>query len=147
MSEEVSTFRLYLLRAQYLITIVLVGANAWPALINHEGPWDPFLGAGWCLYAAMSALAVLGIRYPLKMLPLLFHQMLYKALWVVAIGIPTWPALPGATKAMAIGVVLDLIIIPWPYVFEPCVKERGDRWRRRSRSISPEGTMVDVLSR
>jgi len=147
MSEEVSTTRLYLLRFGYLLTIVLVGANAWPALINHEGPWDAFLGAGWCLYAAMSALAVLGIRYPLKMLPLLFHQMLYKALWLVAIGIPTWPDLRGAAKAMAIGVVLDLIVIPWPYVFEHYVKERGDRWRRRSRSISPEGTTVDVLSK
>ena len=80
-------FRLYLLRFGYLLTIVLVGANAWPALINHQGPWDPLVGAGWCLYAAMSALAVVGMRYPLKMLPVLFHQMLYKAIWLVAIGI------------------------------------------------------------
>jgi hypothetical protein len=147
MSEEVSTFRLYLLRTQYLITIGLVGVNAWPALINHAGPWDPFVGAGWCLYAAMSALAVLGIRYPLKMLPLLFHQMLYKAIWVVAIGIPTWPGLPGATRAMAIGVLLDLVAIPWPYVFRHYVKAGGDRWGRRSRSISPERAAGDVLSK
>ena len=53
----------------------------------------------------------------------------------------------GAAKAMAIGVVLDLIVIPWPYVFEHYVKKGGDRWRRRSRSISPEGGTVDVLSK
>ena len=139
MSQEVSTIRLYLLRFGYLLTIVLVGANAWPALINHEGPWDAFLGAGWSLYAAMSTLAVLGLRYPLKMLPVLFHQMLYKTLWLAAIGIPTWPALPGATRAMAIGVVLDLIVIPWPYVFEHYVKARGDRWKGRSGSLPTSG--------
>ena len=137
MTGEVSTIRLNLLRFGYLLTIVLVGSNAWPALINHEGPWNAFEGAGWCLYAAMSALAVLGLRYPLKMLPLLFHQMLYKALWLVAIGIPTWPELPGATRAMAIGVGLDLIVIPWRHVFEHYVRAGGDRWGRRSQPISP----------
>jgi len=89
----------------------------------------------------MALLAVLGIRYPLKRLPLLFHQMLYKTLWLVAIGIPTWPALPGASRAMAIGVLLDLIVIPCAYVFEHYVKERGDRWRW----VSPEAAKVDVL--
>jgi hypothetical protein len=34
---------------------------------------------------------------------------------------------------MIIGVVLDLIVIPWPYVLENYVKERGDRWRRQAR--------------
>src|SRR4030095_6181433 len=62
MSEDVSNFRLYLLRFGYLITVVLVGANAWPALLNHEGPWDAFVGAGWCLYAAMLVLALWGRR-------------------------------------------------------------------------------------
>ena len=98
MSEEVSTIRLYLLRFGYLLTIVLVGANAWPALINHEGPWDPFLGAGWCLYAAMSALAVLAIRYPLKMLPLLFHQMLYRSCGWWQSGSPRGPICAGPPR-------------------------------------------------
>lgn len=134
-SEDVSTLRLYLLRVGYLLTIVLVGANAWPALLTHEGPWDPFTGAGWCLYAAMSVLAVLGLRYPLRMLPVLLHQMLYKAIWLAAIGIPTWPELPGATRAMAIGVALDLVVIPWPHVFEHYVRKGGDRWRSRSQTV------------
>jgi hypothetical protein len=33
------------------------------------------------------------------------------------------------TKVMAIGVVVDLIVIPWPYVLANYVKKRGDRWR------------------
>ena len=41
MSEEVSTFRLYLLRLLYLLNFGLLGLDVWPALINHPGEWDP----------------------------------------------------------------------------------------------------------
>ncbi len=147
MPEEVSTSRLYLLRIAYLVTFVLVGVNAWPALIHHAGPWEGMRGTAWSLYAAMSTLAALGIRYPLRMMPLLFHQLLYKAVWLVAVAIPTWPALRVGAMQMAAAVVMDLVVIPWPYVFEHYVKERGDRWKRRSRSVSPEGNTLDVLSK
>jgi hypothetical protein len=30
---------------------------------------------------------------------------------------------------MVIGVVADLIVIPWPYVLATYVKQGGDRWR------------------
>jgi len=144
MSEEVSTFRLYLLRIAYLVTFVLVGVNAWPALINHAEPWGPMSGVAWSLYAAMSTLAALGLRYPLRMMPLLFHQLLYKILWLVAVAIPTWPALRVGALQMGAAVVMDLIVIPWPYAFEHYVKAGGDRWGRGRRSTFPQGPTVDV---
>jgi hypothetical protein len=133
---EVSTLRLYLMRAAYLITLVSVGLNAWPSLLNHTGPWDPIRGAAFSLYAALSTLSALGIRYPLKMAPLLILQLFYKAVWLIAVAAPTWPTLRGAAMVMAAAALMDLIVIPWPYVFEHYVKSRGDRWRRR-RSTSP----------
>ncbi len=136
MANEVSTFRLYLMRAAYLVNFVLVGFGAWPALVNHTGPWDPVRGAAFCLYAALSTLSVLGLRYPLKMTPLLLFQLFYKIVWLVAVAAPTWPALRGATREMAAAAIMDLIVIPWPYVFEHFAKRGGDRWRRRR---SPEG--------
>lgn len=139
MSEEVSTLRLYVMRTGYLVNFALVGLGAWPALVNHTGPWDPVRGAAFSLYAALSTLSALGIRYPLKMVPLLLFQLFYKVVWLVAVAVPSWPALQGATRVMAAGAVMDLIVIPWPYVFEHYVKKPGDRWRRRTRSISPEG--------
>ena len=42
MPTEVSTFRLYLMRTAYLINFALIGAAAWPALVNHTGPWIPY---------------------------------------------------------------------------------------------------------
>jgi hypothetical protein len=132
MAEETSTFRLYLLRFAYLGNFVMLGLSVWPAIINHTGTWDPVKGVAFCFWAALSALSGLGIRYPLKMLPLLFLQLAYKSIWLIAVYLPLSSAGQSTdlTKAMAIGAVMDLIVIPWPYVVAGYVKQRGDRWRR-----------------
>ena len=131
-TEETSTFRLYLLRFAYLANFAGLGLSVWPAIINHTGTWDPVKGVAFCFWAALSALAGLGIRYPLKMLPLLLLQMLYKSIWLIAVYLPLSSAgqsTGGLTKAMVGGVVMDLIVIPWPYVLAKYVRQRGDRWR------------------
>jgi hypothetical protein len=132
MSGEVPVFRLYLMRIAYLINFVLIGLSVWPALINHAGPWDPLQGAAFSLYAALSTLSLLGLRYPLKMTPLLLFQLFYKIVFLVAVVMPTWPSLRGAATVMAAAAIMDLIVIPWPYVFDQYIKHRGDRWGPRS---------------
>jgi len=81
-------------------------------------------------------LSGLGLRYPLKMVPLLLLQLLYKTLWLVAVALPMWSAVRSIdfTRAMVIGVVVDLLGIPWSYVLATYVKERGDRWRQQARA-------------
>jgi hypothetical protein len=139
MSEETSTLRLYLLRFAYLGNFVGLGLTVWPEIINHPGAWDPVKGAAFSFWAALSALSGLGIRYPLKMLPLLFLQLLYKSIWLLAVYLPLRSAghSTGLTKGMVLGAVMDLIVIPWPYVLAHYVKPRGDRWRRATREDSP----------
>ena len=131
MSEETSTFRLYLMRLLYLGNFVGLGFSVWPGIINHEGAWDPVSGVAFCFWAALSALSGLGLRYPLKMLPLLLLQLLYKSIWLIAVWLPLTSAgqSTGLTKVMVIGLVADLIVIPWPYVLANYVTKRGDRWR------------------
>jgi hypothetical protein len=131
MSNDVSTFRLYLMRLLYLLNFVLLGLDVWPGIISHKGPWDPLHGVALSFWAALSALSGLGIRYPLKMLPLLLLQFVYKAVWLLAVAFPMWSAVRSTDlgHAMSIGVVVDLVCIPWPYVLAHYVKERGDRWR------------------
>ena len=130
-SEGTPTFRLYLMRFAYLGNFVGLGFNVWPEIISHTGAWDPVKGAAFSFWAALSALSGLGIRYPLKMLPLLLLQLLYKSIWLIAVYLPLRSAgqSTGLTKAMVIGVVGDLIVIPWSYVLDNYVKRRGDRWR------------------
>jgi hypothetical protein len=73
--------------------------------------------------------------YPLKMLPLLIFQLFYKSVWVLAVGLPlrsAGPLDPVAAELFNIcakGLVVDLIVIPWPYVLTHYVKKPGDRWR------------------
>ena len=129
--EDTSTFRLYLMRLLYLLILVQLGLDVWPAIIKHGGEWDPIKGVAFNFWAALSALAALGLRYPLQMVPLLLLQMLYKFIWLMAVARPQWYNLRSAelTKVMVGGLIVDLIIIPWPYILRQYVRRRGDRWR------------------
>lgn len=132
-APEVSVIRLYLLRAGYLLLVVGLGSTVWPSVIHHA-PWTLWHGVGQSMLAALSLLAVLGLRYPLKMLPLLFFEMAWKAIWLVAIALPLWMAhsidadTADTIQACLVAIVFP-IVIPWRYVFAHYVLEPGDRWR------------------
>ena len=131
---EVSTFRLYLLRATYLLILVGLGLEVWPGLIHHETPWTLWHGVGASLLAAVTVLAALGIRYPLRMLPLLLFELIWKSIWLAAIALPLWsanridPDTMESIRACAPGLVIFPLAIPWPYVLARFVREPGDRW-------------------
>jgi hypothetical protein len=138
MPKEVSLFRLYLMRCLYLLNFAMLGMSVWPGLINHHGkPWDPMHGIAVSFWAALSALSILGIRYPLKMVPLLILQLCYKSVWVLAVGFPLRSAGQFDSVAAELfsvcakGLIVDIIVIPWPYVLSHYVKAPGDRWRSR----------------
>src|SRR5262245_60011511 len=74
--SEVSTFRLYLLRAMYLFMFVGLAIFKWPGILNPP-PGNSNTGTVvGSVLGALSLLAELGIRYPVKMLPLLFYELL-----------------------------------------------------------------------
>lgn len=139
---EVSTFRLYLMRAMYLLIFVGLGSIIWPGIIHHAKPWDLWHGVGCSLLAALSALMALGIRYPLQMLPLLLFELLWKAIWLLAVALPLWsahrldPDTMETVNNCLVGIVLCPIVIPWPYVWENYVKKPGAGWRRVARGTA-----------
>jgi hypothetical protein len=128
---EVSLFRLYVLRAMYLLLVVGLGAMIVPEILNHEpasrGVIPSLLGAIWVL-------AFLGLRYPLEMLPLLMFEFAWKLIWMIAYGLPQWSSgQQPSTFAedfvnIAFGAIL-LFVIPWGYVWRHYVKRPGGRWR------------------
>ncbi|MBV9268908.1 MAG: hypothetical protein JO061_22250 [Acidobacteriaceae bacterium] len=133
MHEGVSLLRLYLLRALYLGNFVMLGLSVWPGIFKHTGWANPLEGVAVAFWGALSLLCIIGVRYPLKMLPLIFLQFAYKLIWLLAValprlstGAPTW-----YMKPMLMGVLLEPILIPWPYVFATYVRKAGDRWRNR----------------
>lgn len=131
MAEQVSLPRLYVMRVMYLLNFALLGSDVWPGLIQQAKVWEPVPGVAISFWAALSALSGLGLRYPVAMLPLLFLQLLYKAIWLAAVAPPLHFA--GAAQEMTtvfvVGIVLDVIAIPWPHVLAHYVRRPADRWR------------------
>jgi hypothetical protein len=122
MKSDVSRLRSFFLRFLYLFSAVVVGFAAWPQVFHQEQPWDLMHSIVWTLYAAFSCLMLLGVMIPLRMLPLLLLQLLYKTIWIVAVALPLWLdghlAMISATMIFfAIIVILDLAVIPWKFVF------------------------------
>jgi hypothetical protein len=131
---EVTTFRLYVLRATYLLILVGLGADIWPALLHHTRPWSVMHGVAVSLLAAVTLMAALGLRYPLKLLPLLLFELAWKTIWLLAVALPLWSAgtvdegTRETIKACVLGLVIFPAAIPWPYVFDQFVRRPGDRW-------------------
>jgi hypothetical protein len=131
MHADVPLYRLYLLRAVYLGNFFVLGIAVWPGILTHRAWANPLEGVAVVFWGTLSLLSILGVRYPLKMLPLILLQFTYKLIWVLAVaiprlstGAPTW-----YMKPMLMGVILEPLLIPWPYLFATFVKEPGDRWR------------------
>jgi hypothetical protein len=143
--REVSILRLYLLRATYLLIVVGLGFQIWPGILRPPRDLEHTRGVVRSLLAAVSLLAALGIRYPLKMLPLLLFELVWKSIWVLAIGLPLWSAsqFDAATRetwnACLMGLVLFPLVIPWGYVLTNYMRQQGDEWRSESASHTRSG--------
>lgn len=130
-----SLFRINLLRAGYLLLVVGLGLAIWPALLDPAQSWELKHGVVLSMLGAMSALALLGLRYPLQMLPLLFFEMGWKAIWMLRMALPLalGHRLDAATEQTlheCLPIVLFPLVIPWRYVFDHYVRRAGDPWRR-----------------
>jgi hypothetical protein len=139
---ELSAVRMYALRLAYLLNFAGLGLMVWPALLNPDKPLGLLEGVAFSFWAAFSVLMGLGLRYPLQMLPLLFLQLFYKVVWLLAVALPLrsaglWDSrATGLTRNFVIPVVVDLLVIPWAYVLANYVKKAGDSWKFAS-SRSP----------
>jgi hypothetical protein len=131
----VSVFRLYLLRAGYLLLVLGLGSIIWPSILDQTKSWELMHGVVISMLGAMSLLAVIGLRYPLRMLPLLFFELAWKTIWLVRVALPLWSthqmdADTTETVFECLMAVIFLAIIPWDYVFRTYVKGAGDPLRR-----------------
>jgi hypothetical protein len=131
--SEVSLLRLYLLRGGYLLIVVGLGITKWPEFINRSGSWELMEGIVQCMLLAFWALCVLGLRYPLQMLPVLLWELAWKTVWLIIVALPIWTSgrMDDATMDMVtanLWVVVFPFVIPWRFVFANYAKKHGDRW-------------------
>lgn len=135
--DRVSAVRLLVMRAMYLVMAVGIGNMIWPLIIEHSSTLPRMTGVAWALLGTIGLLSVIGLRYPLKMIPLLLFELTWKAIWLAAFAAPRWldgtldAAMWASIVETSFGAVL-LLVIPWRYVWATYVVRPGDPWMRAS---------------
>ncbi|MGH7550175.1 MAG: hypothetical protein ACREK3_05395 [Gemmatimonadota bacterium] len=83
------------------------------------------------------------------MLPVLLFELVWKSLWLLAIGFPQWSAdalVAGERETWndcLVSVVLLLAVIPWGYVWMHYVRRPGAAWRSDPASEKGGAASVD----
>ena len=132
-SARLTPTRLNLMRAGYLLMGVGLAVVKWPLRADaHTLPL--YEGVTLSLLTAMSLLALLGLRHPVKLLPLLLFESAWKLLWLALVALPqaTSGGLDPATSEIAVRnslVVVILAVTPWRYVWVTYVRGTGERSR------------------
>lgn len=130
----VSPLRLWVMRAFYLFMAVGIGATVWPLIIGHPADLARMTGVALALLGTIGLLALLGLRYPLQMLPLLLFELIWKAVWLAAFALPRWlggsldEGMRTTMFETSLGAVL-LLVIPWRYVFHHYARKPAERAR------------------
>lgn len=104
-----------------------------------------------CLITATSLLALLGVRYPVRLLPLLLFESAWKALWPLRVAVPQAAdgGLDTATSDVVVScslVVVILAVIPWRHVWQSHALTPGETWRREARPAAPMTHLHDSTS-
>jgi hypothetical protein len=133
--EEVGIVRIYLLRAMYFLIAVGLGSTVIPSVVATSGnPIDPHTVIN-SILIGFSAMALLGIRYPLKMLPILLLELTWKSFWLVVFALPMYlnheldQYARDVVFACGLGVILTPLVIPWRYIMNHYILAKGSAWR------------------
>jgi hypothetical protein len=122
--EGVRPINVYLLRLLFLLVALCVGFDSWTGLLHHRGPWDPVRAAAVCMWAAYSAMSVIGVFRPLRMLPIMGFVIVYKLLWLASVAYPLWAAgrlwgSPAEEMARTFAwVIVPIVAMPWKYAID-----------------------------
>jgi hypothetical protein len=133
-ASGVPLWRLYTLRLCYLILAGGLGLYVWPSVIQHTPEFAGARGIQSSLLAGLGATALLGFRYPIKMIPLLLFELIWKIIYLTAFALPLWRAhqITDTERADITAVMMVVVfvpLIPWGYVWRQYLAERGETWR------------------
>ena len=134
LTGQLALWQLNLLRVGYLVMGGGLAVYKWPLLFADK-PWGLAQGTVECLLVAMSILALLGLRHPQRMLPILLFEVAWKLLWLGVVALPAWldNQLDSATReqtAKVLWVAIIIAVIPWRHVLTHYVLAAGQPWRR-----------------
>jgi hypothetical protein len=130
--DGASKFRLRLIRTLYVLMLIagffIIGRILLSPPAMERGVFASML-------IALCILSLLVIRNPLKMLPILLLELVWKAIWLAFFGLPQWLAGVGSPKlgediwAVGGGPIFFGLLIPWGYLWHHYVSKPAERWR------------------
>lgn len=127
----VSLARLYVLRAGFVVMAAGI-IHTVPHVLNPDLTERGMLDS---MTHGLSVICLLGIRYPLQMLPIFMFEFVWKALWTLNYGLPQWmmgirtPQLQEDLILIGGGSIVFALVIPWDHVYRRYTKQLGDHWR------------------
>mgnify|MGYP003559371485 CR=1 FL=1 len=134
----VATWRINAMRFLFLLMAGIMGAMfVWPQLLFESADWNVMRGLAKSMLAALALMSLLGVKYPLQILPLMLYEIAWKTVWLVLIAGRAWmadkwtPDIEGLFYD-CIGIIIAYFIVPWPYIWaryfkqpmEPLLKRR-----------------------
>ena len=126
-THEIPKTRRYFMSGLFALNFLSLFVDNWTTILFPSEQLGTLEGVAISFWAAFSLLMLIGIRYPTKMIPLLMLQLLYKASWIIGVYRPAYfngevtEGLQSFLWVCVAGVVLNLLIIPWKYVFREYV--------------------------
>lgn len=121
--EGVPRINIYALRLLFALMTVFLSYDSWMHIVNHKGNWEVTDAVAWTVWLAYGAVSWIGVLRPLKMLPLVLLEIVYKVAWLFVVSFPLWKnnELAGSpaeyTTSVFIFVILPALFMPWRYFF------------------------------
>ncbi|HTD39905.1 MAG TPA: hypothetical protein VK671_04735 [Mucilaginibacter sp.] len=121
--DGVPKINIYLLRVLYILMFIFLSYDSWVHILNHKGNWEVTDATAWCVWLGYGAISWIGIIHPLKMLPIVLLEIVYKTAWLFIVAYPLWTKneLTGspveATTYVFTLVILPIVAMPWRYFF------------------------------
>jgi hypothetical protein len=124
----VATWQINAMRFVFLLMALIMGSVVWQQLLFESADWE--------MLAALALMSLLGVRYPLQMLPLMLYEMVWKTVWIVLIAGRAWLAGKWNADIEAlfydcIGIIIAYFIVPWRYIWARYFKQPMEPLRRK----------------
>jgi hypothetical protein len=121
--DGVPLINIYLLKLLYTLMFLFLSYDSWTHILNHKGNWAVTDAAAWCVWLGYGAISWIGIINPLKMLPIILLEIVYKTTWLFVVAYPLWAKnelvgspVEGTTRVFML-VILPIVAMPLRYFF------------------------------
>lgn len=131
----IAPWRIHCIRFLFLLMATFMGYFVWYNLLFQSADVPVPQTLARSLLAALALLSLLGVRYPIQMLPLMLYEVAWKTIWLLFIAFRAWLAgkwTPEIENLFheCIGIILAYVFMPWRYVWARYIIQPMEPLRR-----------------